>query len=184
MTVINAETSLVELAALVSQALERAGISATLSGGGAVTVYAENLYMSGDLDFVTSAQTKTIAAAIAPLGFLGAPGAREFRHPDTRYYVEFPSGPLGFGVTVISDSDATAIETAFGPLRIVTPTQILMDRVAAYVHWKDNPSLDQALMVARRQHIDWDALYAWAADNRFDAAVIDRLKRDAGGGTC
>jgi hypothetical protein len=179
---ITAETSLEELGALVSQALERVGISATLSGGGAVTVYAENLYMSGDLDFVTSAQTKDIAAAIAPLGFHRARGAREFEHPQARYYVEFPSGPLGFGDTVISDRDATTIETVFGPLRIVTPTQILMDRIAAFVHWNDNPSFDQAVMVARRQQIDWSALYTWAANDRIDAAVIDELRRSVGQG--
>ena len=39
---INHDTSLEELAALVSQALEAAGITATLSGGGAVVLYTED----------------------------------------------------------------------------------------------------------------------------------------------
>ncbi len=41
---ISAETTAVELAARVSQALEVAGIRATLSGGGAVSIYTRNLY--------------------------------------------------------------------------------------------------------------------------------------------
>jgi hypothetical protein len=73
--------SLNELAALVSQTLAAAGIAATLSGGGAVSLYSANEYESCDLDFVTSARTKAIAAAIAPLGFIYTPGARQFEHP-------------------------------------------------------------------------------------------------------
>ena len=51
---INANTTVVELAALVSQTLEAAGIKATLSGCGAVSMYTDNEYKSKDLDFVTA----------------------------------------------------------------------------------------------------------------------------------
>lgn len=138
MGVVNRHTSLEELAALVSQALVRAGISATLSGGGAVSVYSENEYKSSDLDFVTSARNTALALALAPLGFRNEVGSREFNNPDTDYYIEFPSGPLAFGETVIPDSDATTLQTDHGPLRIVTPTQSVMDRLAAYSAWKDH----------------------------------------------
>jgi hypothetical protein len=176
------DTSLDELAALVSQALEAAGITATLSGGGAVSLYSANEYESRDLDFVTSERTKTIAAAIAPLGFGHVPGARQFEHPATEFYVEFPPGPLGFGETTVRDDEATTLQTEFGPLRIVTPTQSVMDRLAAYVNWTDNPSFDQAVMVARRHPIDWVTLSEWARRERIDAAVIDRLRKRAIGG--
>ena len=52
---IGEETTLIELATRVSEALESAGIVATLSGGGAVSIYTENRYQSSDLDFVTTA---------------------------------------------------------------------------------------------------------------------------------
>jgi hypothetical protein len=173
------DTSLDELAALVSQALEAAGIVATLSGGGAVSLYSANEYESCDLDFVTSERTNAIAAAIAPLGFTHVSGARQFEHPETDYYVEFPPGPLGFGETTVSDDTAAILHTAFGPLRIVTPTQSVMDRLAAYVNWKDNPSFDQAIMVALRHPIDWSALYEWARVEGIDAALIDKLRTRA-----
>ena len=51
-------TALTELAAIVSDALERAGIVATLSGGAAVSIYSDNRYVSEDLDFVTVAPLK------------------------------------------------------------------------------------------------------------------------------
>ena len=46
-------TTLTELAAIVSDALERDGIVATLSGGAAVSIYTDNRYVTEDLDFVT-----------------------------------------------------------------------------------------------------------------------------------
>ena len=52
---IDENTPVEQVAALVSQALEAAGIEATLSGGGAVSIYSANMYESRDLDFVTSA---------------------------------------------------------------------------------------------------------------------------------
>jgi len=53
--VITEETTLTELAAIVSDVLEREGIVATLSGGAAVSIYSDNRYVSEDLDFVTVA---------------------------------------------------------------------------------------------------------------------------------
>jgi hypothetical protein len=47
---IDEHTSLKELAAIVSEALENAGITATLSGGAAVSIYSDNKYESEDLD--------------------------------------------------------------------------------------------------------------------------------------
>jgi hypothetical protein len=76
MGVVNRHTSLGELAALVSQALEKAGISATLSGGAAVSLYTANEYESFDLDFVSSERNNVIARAIAPLGSRLDPGTR------------------------------------------------------------------------------------------------------------
>ena len=70
MVEITEATSIVELAVIISEALEAAGITATLSGGGAASIYSHNQYMSHDLDFVTSADPKSLFKAIAPLGFV------------------------------------------------------------------------------------------------------------------
>jgi hypothetical protein len=53
MSNITAQTPLLEIAVIVSEALEKNGIHAVLGGGGAVTQYSENEYMSTDLDFIT-----------------------------------------------------------------------------------------------------------------------------------
>jgi len=177
---IGRRTSAEEIAARVSQALEDAGIRATLSGGGAVSIYTHNEYKSFDLDFITNARNDAIAKSLAGLGFQRVQGARAFEHPESDYYVEFPSGPLAFGETVVRDHDVRVLQTEFGPLRVITPTQSVMDRLAAYVHWNDRQALDQAVMVARRQRIDWDALRAWARREAVDAGLIDKVRRSAG----
>lgn len=58
MSKITAQSDLAEIAALVSDALERAGISAVLSGGAAVSIYSSAAYLSLDLDFITSAPAR------------------------------------------------------------------------------------------------------------------------------
>jgi len=173
---ITPRTSLKELAALVSQALEEAGVRATLSGGAAVSIYSDNQYQSRDLDFVSYEQIETIGLAIEPLGFHRRRNERQFEHADTIWYVEFPPGPIAFGDRVIDETAIPIFETEYGPLRIVTPTQIVMDRMAAYIHWQDNQSLDQARLVAMRSDIDWDELCIWAQNEGIDQAEIDSLK--------
>ena len=58
-----------EVAAIVSAALEDSHITATLSGGAAVTIFSDNAYESTDLDFVTSESNKVIKQQSLSLGF-------------------------------------------------------------------------------------------------------------------
>ncbi|MDZ4169939.1 MAG: hypothetical protein U1E26_09850 [Coriobacteriia bacterium] len=176
---ISADTTLEELAAIVSQALELASISAVLSGGAAVSIFSDNEYSSYDLDFVSTHRLKEIGEALAPLGFTRTVGARQFEHPGTEWFIEFPAGPLAFGETTIDDAETWTLETACGPLRIITPTQSIMDRLAAYTHWHDNQAWDQAVMIARRQRVDWQELLMWAENEGLDAEAIRRVKRAA-----
>ena len=67
---ITKNSTLLEVAALVSNSLQKAGITATLSGGSAVSIFSKNAYLSRDLDFVTAAMVDELALALAPLGFV------------------------------------------------------------------------------------------------------------------
>ena len=89
MKVISESTTIEEVAALVSESLSRAGITAVLSGGGAVQIYSNGLYVSRDLDFVSPAPVKEIARVVRALGFEPASG-RHFVHPTCHFTLEFP----------------------------------------------------------------------------------------------
>lgn len=157
---ITASTTIEELAAIVSTTLQAAGIRAVLSGGAVVSIYTNNEYESSDLDFISSESTSKIAAAIAPLGFRRK--GRMFSHPSTPLFVEFPAGPLAIGDELIRDTEVAERRTPAGTIRLLTPTQCVMDRLAAYFHWNDRQSLDQAVMVASSQQISLAKLDAWA----------------------
>jgi hypothetical protein len=153
------------LAAVVSEALEAAGIVATLSGGSAVSVYTENRYESEDLDFVTTALLEELKPVLEPLGFIhtGSPRLSVFEHPATRWYLEFPPAPLSFGGTYFDTSTCEVLSTPAGNLRIITATHSVMDRLSAAASWQDAPSLEQAVLVATHQsdNIDWAQLDTW-----------------------
>lgn len=159
MSQITAKSDLTEIAALVSDALERAGINAVLSGGAAVSIYSSGAYLSRDLDFITSAPAKTIQSALSSLGFKNTEG-RYFTHPGTSYFLEFPTGPLAIGDQIIKDW--AQLDTEFGPIHVLTPTQCVMDRLAAYYYWNDPQALDQAILVARSHKIEFETVDAWS----------------------
>lgn len=160
---LNADSTLEEVAATVSAALSNADIVATLSGGGAVSIYSNNEYESKDLDFVTAAMLVDIKPVMEGLGFehTGTGHLSEFKHTEIDWFVEFVPAPLTFGNLTVSHRDCTSIQLECGELQIVTPTQSVMDRLAAVFHWNDPQSRDQALQIAMHQELDWHALKIW-----------------------
>ncbi len=193
MSKINAESTLAEVAAIVSHALTEAGIAATLSGGAAVSFYSDNKYESKDLDFVTAALVEELSPVLESLGFIhvGKPRFSQFAHPEIEWFVEFPPTPISFGHLYVRHEDCATIETDTGQLQIITPTQSVMDRLAAAIAWNDAQSRDQAILVARCQPIDWIVLKDWFVNEgepdeefeRFRASVsIDKPNRVIGRG--
>lgn len=76
---ISETTSLLELATIISEALDEAGITAVLSGGAAVSIYTSNKYQSKDLDFVTSAEFAKLVEILEPFGFTRGSDCRQRR---------------------------------------------------------------------------------------------------------
>jgi hypothetical protein len=148
-----------DLAARVCQHLADHGMEAVLTGGAVVTIYSDNEYRSDDLDFICTARERDLTAAMAELGFRREVG-RYFVHPDTELFVEFPAPPLAIGneaVTAVAE-----LRHPTGLLKLLTPTQCVMDRLAAVFHWDDRQALHQAAMVAARHTIDWPHVERWS----------------------
>jgi hypothetical protein len=84
-----------------------------------------------------------------------------YHHPDTRFFVEFPRGPLSIG----SDLSVEPAEMPIGGVSVLllSPTDSCRDRLAAYFHWKDRQSLKAAVAVAARHRIDLDKTRSWSA---------------------
>lgn len=93
---INKKTDIQAVASIVCDCLLKQGVDAVLSGGAVVSIYTNNEYESKDLDFLSSSDIKTIEKALAEVGFLRSSG-RDFAHPETEYFVGFPTPPLSMG---------------------------------------------------------------------------------------
>jgi hypothetical protein len=148
-----------EAAAAIAAHLRSRGIDAALVGGACVSIYSSNAYESFDLDFVSFESQKRIGPAMAEIGFIKTPG-RHFDHPQCRYYAEFVSPPVAIGGEIVKK--LKKLRTPLGLLQLLSPTDCVKDRLAAYIHWRDFQALEQAVMVGTRHRIQLAAIRAWA----------------------
>lgn len=149
-----------ELAGFLCEALMAENVPVVLSGGSCVEIYSRGEYTSYDIDLINqyNEQYKKIKAVMLSLGF--SEKDRYFIHPDTKLFVEFPSGPLGVGDAPVEE--IAEIDTEAGVLRLLTPTDCIKDRLAAYYHWNDEQSLQQAIWVAQQNVFDLESVRKWS----------------------
>ena len=149
-----------ELGGFICDALKAKDIHVVLSGGSCVEIYSRGEYTSWDLDLINqyNEQFKKIHAVMDELGFKER--ERYFVHEDTKYFIEFPSGPLGVGDAPVEE--IAEIDTEAGVLRLLTPTDCVKDRLAAYYHWNDEQSLQQAVWVAQQNDVDLESIKTWS----------------------
>ena len=149
-----------ELGAFIQSQLREKGIEVVLSGGAAVAIYSNNKYVSKDLDLINvyGVQRRRIRDAMKEIGFYEE--GRYFQHPDSQFFVEFPPGPLTIGEEPVKEFIEKKIST--GILKMISPTDCVKDRLAAYYHWGDQQSLLQASLVAQRNKINLDAIKKWS----------------------
>ena len=178
MTEVHPEMTREELGGLVCETLSRHGITVVLSGGAAVSIYSHNEYESDDLDLIHAGLAKRVDFAMEELGFQKETG-RHWKHPNTRLWIEFPPGPVTVGNEIVTEFSER--ETSFGALRILPPTECVMDRLAHYFHFDDPQALDQAIAVAKRHSVDLARIEEWsrreASENKFTAFVTRLAER-------
>jgi hypothetical protein len=136
---INKKMSLQDFAIAVAEALKEKDIDVILTGGAVVSIYSEGKYVSKDADFLSKTDHQSIKHAMLGLGFKNL--GKDFYHDDCLFTVEFPGYEL-----VIGDEPMKAegkIKSGSFTLKLLSPTQCVMDRLAAFYHWKDRQSLQQ-----------------------------------------
>ncbi len=172
------EMTIGELAAFVCTHLKNNGINVVLSGGACVSLFTENEYQSFDLDFIENVVTsrKKIREVLQKIGFIEE--HRYYKHPDTKFFLEFPPGPLSIGDEPVREIIEKEFST--GVLKLLSPTDCVKDRLAAYYHWNDRQSLQQAILVAQTCDIDHDEIERWSikeGKSREFANIRGRLRR-------
>jgi len=152
--------STLEIASFICQQLSNIDIKTTLSGGFCVEIYSFGEYSSMDIDLIDQSLFKhnEIKKKMAEMGFCQE--GKHFRHPDTKYTIEFPASPLAIGSELVKE--IAEIETEYGVLRLITPTDSVKDRLIAYYAWNDDRSLEQAILVAIHNKIDLENVKLWS----------------------
>lgn len=148
-----------ELAAIVSYKLNESGFDAILVGGACVSIYTKNKYLSGDLDFVSFTSIKEISPVLLKLGF-ERKSSRHFEKKDCPFFIEFVSPPAALGSEPVKETNV--LKTRLGDIRLLTPTDSVKDRLAAYYYWNDPQALEQALLIARSQEIKLREIKRWS----------------------
>ena len=141
-------------------ALRKAGVRAVLTGGACAAFYSGGVYHSEDVDVVLqgSPSQKVLDDAMGTVGFRRS--VDHYEHPKTRYFVEFPRGPLSIGNDVAIRPVQRRI--AGVPVRILSPTDSCRDRLAAFFYWHDRQSLATAISIGLRNRVDLGKIGAWS----------------------
>lgn len=162
-----------ELWEYVAVHLKKKGIDTILVGGSVVAIYSKGAYQSGDMDFVKVSMFVTkLDETMAELGF--QKHGRHFVHPDCRHiYVEFPGGhPLGIGEdnTIIPDE----VDVEGTVIKILSPTDCVKDRLASYIYFKTQDGMDQAVLVAENQEVNFPSIKKWCAGEGLRISTMSR----------
>ena len=158
---ITGRTSLRGVAIAVGQALADHGIRAVLTGGACASIYSRGSYLSEDVDFVLEGRVDAavLDEAMAGIGFRRE--ATRYVHSASRFWVEFPRGPLAVGRDLgIQPSE---LRGSGERTLALSPTDSCRDRLAAFFHWDDRQSLSVAVEIASHHPVDLDLIGRWSA---------------------
>lgn len=150
--------SLQDFAMTVAEALKEKNIDVILTGGAVVSIYSEGKYVSKDADFLSETDHQIIKKAMFDLGFKSL--GKDFYHDDCQFTAEFPGYELVIGDEPMKPGGK--IKSGKFTLKLLSPTQCVMDRLAAFYHWKDRQSLQQAIMVAQNHPVKLKAIEVWS----------------------
>ena len=150
------------VATVVGDALRRNGISAVLTGGACAGLYSGGRHQSVDADFIVtgSADQSALDLAMETIGFVRR--RNRYVHSKTRFYVEFPRGPLAIG----NDFRIRPVEwrTQHGRTLILSATDSCRDRLAAFYHWGDRQSLRVAIRIAVAHRVSIAKIRRWSVE--------------------
>lgn len=152
-----------QFAAAVVKQLSEDGILAVLVGGACVSIYTNNRHESKDLDFISPDSVDDISRSLAKIGFQRR--HRYFVHSNSEFYVEFPTGPIAIGhEEPVKPEGELKIGTTV--IKMLSPTQSVMDRLSSFFHFGDRRSLIHAIWICEQQPVSLAKIKTWAKKER------------------
>jgi hypothetical protein len=139
-----------EVAFVITNTLDKAGISAVLSGKGAAMIYAPDAFPETAKDLLLSfSVSKSAESMMQFLGFSGTPTSGLYLHPDLSYPVELTIGlPAAWNTIRQNKVD----------LKIVKPIFCVRERMQAATIGKNAEAARQAAAIALSQSVSIEAI--------------------------
>lgn len=153
-------SGLADVARGVAHALHTARIQAVLTGGACASLYTHGGYQSSDLDFIIQNPVSgmDLDSAMASVGFKRV--GNQYEHPEARFFVEFPAGPLGIGTDL--HIHPIQYEIRGTTLSALSATDSCRDRLVAFYHWNDRQALRVAVTIARGHRVNLELIRRWS----------------------
>ena len=165
-----------ELWKYVASHLAKNEVEVVLVGGAVVSIYTQGAFVSGDLDFVLyDFSRQKLESVLTKLDFIKR-GGRHFVHPQCPHlYLEFMSFPafIGDDYSIIPDE----VDHEGVNIKIFSPTDSVRDRLASYIHFKAKDCLDQAVMIAKRQPINFEKVRLWCVSEGSPQSFEDFMEK-------
>jgi hypothetical protein len=138
---------------------------AVLVGGGAVELFTEGAYTTGDLDFVGSVP-KMVRQRLRESGFVRK--GRHWIHEEQEVFLEFPSSELDEG------ESSQELEVLGSTVRVIGLEELIVDRLAAWQFWSSTIDGYNAWLLLDRRGSDVDPTRLEKLARRRDAMAALR----------
>lgn len=146
-----------KLASLVSAVFRDGGVKLVVVGGSAIEFYTDGAYVSGDLDLCLVTPTRLgLRQRQELMGLLGASGGPR------SWQVAGQFVDILGEVETLNTVPFRQIEAPYGPVVLIQPEDLLIERVLVSVYPQDNPSANVcarkliAVALSGLLEIDWE----------------------------
>jgi hypothetical protein len=155
---------LMEVAAIVEEALNGIGVTAVVVGGLAVAYWTRTRYTTAEIDFVMPV-TEEVRQRVADLGF-EKPAGRHWIYPGSDVQFEIPGDFLEGG------DEPEEVRSKNGRrVRLISLEDMVLWRTREFLHWKDSRGVRHAIYMLESPRLDWERLKARAAESGLTEAL-------------
>lgn len=127
-----------EIAAILTEALQTVGVHPIVVGGGAVEFYTGGEYATGDLDLIAP-EGRELAVVMSALGF--EKRGKSWTHEQRSIFVEFPNTQLR------PNEEWVAIRYGNVDIRMVSPEDLVVERLRSFKFWNATVDAVNALVL-------------------------------------
>src|SRR5688500_57490 len=127
-----------EIAAILTEALQTVGVHPIVVGGGAVEFYTGGEYATGDLDLIAP-EGRELAVVMTALGF--EKRGKSWTNEPLKIFVEFPSPHLR------PNEDWIIFRMGNVEVRIVSPEDLVVERLRSFKFWNATVDAVNALVI-------------------------------------